>query len=713
VQIKGSVLLDDVSFVLRHGTLLGVIGPSGCGKSTLLKSITGFRKPVQGNILYDGKDLYDHYSELRYRIGMVPQDDVLHNQLTVQRALRFAASLRFATDVTRGERRQRVAEVIELLGMSHRTKHRIDKLSGGQRKRTSVALELLTEPALLALDEPTSGLDPALDKEVMRELRLLADRGRTIMVVTHSVLHLDLCDYVLVMCLGGRMGYFGPPNELLEFFEANDYADVFDKVTNEASYWAAKYRSSDIYRRYVGDVAAELLVDARRKLLGNLELGDLDPEFSPLPTVRATQQAAERPSSSRQGSLLAVAEKLAAAEAAAAAAVTHAPPAQGTGPTVESVEPEPATSEMPLTPAMAAAIPASHAKPPTLGAGAPAPTLPSAGNAATGAPAKPAKAPKRGAKAAVERNLDKMAAVVFRDALPPPPKEAPLKAVQDASVTQRTLHPVAPFRQYLTLCLRMTRVILADRGYTVFLLALPIALAVLSRAVPGTKGLGEDTPLGFNLEAQRRLAVFIVGASFMGVAVAIREIINEASIYRRERAIGLSPTAYLASKVTIFVIIDAIQVILFIYLSMFGLPRPKEPLIFNVEMLDVIIAVWLVSVASTAFALFASAMVKTTDQTTPIMVVSVMFQLVLSGALFAVHGTPVLEYLSYLDPARWGMAAAAASVRLPFLPDEIADPIWLHRQEYWIQPALIMLAQIVILLGATRLALRRYEPGKE
>jgi hypothetical protein len=363
---------------------------------------------------------------------------------------------------------------------------------------------------------------------------------------------------------------------------------------------------------------------------------------------------------------------------------------------------------------MAAAIPAIHAKPPSLGAGGPAPALPAVGaNAAKIALVKPAKAPKRGAKAAMERNLDKVAAVVFRDALPPPPKETPLKAVQDASVAQRTLHPVAPFRQYVTLCLRMLRVILADRGYTVFLLALPVALAVLSRAVPGSKGLGEDTPLGFNLEAQRRLAVFIVGASFMGVAVAIREIVNEASIYRRERAIGLSPTAYLASKVTIFLIIDAIQVVLFVYLSMLGLPRPKEPLIFNAPMVDVIVAVWLVAFASTAFALLASVLVKTPEQTTPIMVVSVMFQLVLSGALFAVHGTPVLEYLAYLDPARWGMAASAASVRLPFLPAEIADPIWLHRQEYWVKPALIMVAQIVILLGATRLAMRKFEPGKE
>jgi ABC-type multidrug transport system permease subunit len=302
--------------------------------------------------------------------------------------------------------------------------------------------------------------------------------------------------------------------------------------------------------------------------------------------------------------------------------------------------------------------------------------------------------------------------VIFRDAATEDKKKnGSAKAVQDASLAQQTLHPVAPFRQYLTLCRRMLRVILSDRGYTLFLIGLPIALALLSKAIPGTEGLSGGPGDPYHLEAQRRLAVFIVGASFMGVAIAIREIVGESSIYRRERAIGLSPTAYLASKVTIFVVIDLIQVVLFVYLSMYGLARPVEPLVLAMPLADVIIAVWLVAVASTAFGLFASAMVRTTDQTTPILVVSVMFQLVLSGALFAVHGSPVLEYLAFLDPARWGMAAAAASVDIRRLP-EIFDPIWSHRPEYWWQPVIIMLVQIVVLLGLTRLALRRFEPGK-
>ncbi len=678
VEVKNAVLLDDVSFALRHGTLLGVIGPSGCGKSTLLKSMTGFRQPSRGKLLYDAKDLYEHYSELRYRIGMVPQDDVLHRQLTVRRALRFAASLRFANDVPRKQRRERVAEVIELLGLTNRSKQRVDTLSGGQRKRTSVALELLTEPSLLALDEPTSGLDPALDKEVMRELRLLADRGRTVVVVTHSVLHLDLCDHVLVMCLGGRMGYFGPPDELLTFFEAEDYADVFDKVTNDAERWAQRYRNSDVYRKYVGEVALELSKTTPREIA-----------FEALPTPRPPADPTPTP------------------RASAAAAVAA---------------PEPVTNEMAVVTPEQIAAAAATAAPAATGTAA-------TGTAATGtAPTqrRPAKS-----KSKLDAGLDRIAAVVFRDpkaartsapkpkrvifsdaAAPPKDAPPPPKGVQEKSMTQQALHPVAPLRQFFTLCLRMISVIISDRGYSLFLLGLPVALAALSRAIPGDKGLGEDV-VGFNLEAQRRLAVFIVGAAFMGIAVAIREIVNEGSIYRRERAIGLSPTAYLASKVAIFVIIDTIQVIIFVYLSMLGLPQPIEPLILAMPMVDIIIAVSLVAIASTALGLLASALVKTTEQTTPILVVSVMFQLVLSGALFAVYNSPVLSWLAYLAPARWGMVASAASTGLPNLPAEINDPLWLHRQEYWWHGVIVMIVQIVLLVVATRFALRRFEPGKE
>jgi ABC transport system ATP-binding/permease protein len=188
----GKRLLDNVSFALGECSLLAVVGPSGAGKSTLLGALTGYRPANEGAVSYQGRDLYAEYDDLRQRIGLVPQDDILHSALTVRRALRYAAALRFGSDVTAVERERRIEEVIAQLGLASQADQRIDTLSGGQRKRTSVALELLTEPSLLFLDEPTSGLDPALDRDVMVSLRDLADRGRTVVVVTHSPLHLNV-----------------------------------------------------------------------------------------------------------------------------------------------------------------------------------------------------------------------------------------------------------------------------------------------------------------------------------------------------------------------------------------------------------------------------------------------------------------------------------------------------------------------------------------
>jgi hypothetical protein len=273
----------------------------------------------------------------------------------------------------------------------------------------------------------------------------------------------------------------------------------------------------------------------------------------------------------------------------------------------------------------------------------------------------------------------------------------------------RALHPLAPLRAFFTLCLRMISVIFADRGYAIFLLGLPLALAVLSRAVPGEKGLSPD-PLGFSLEAQRLLVVFVIGAAFMGVAVAIREIVTEQSIYRRERAIGLSPTAYLLSKVVVFLVIDTIQCTLFVYLAMLDRPKPAQGLIFANPMVDIVIAVTLVAVASTALGLLASALVRTTEQTTPILVVSVMAQLVLSGGLFAIEGQHFLEIISTIDPARWGFAASAATTNLLRFP--FPDPLWEHVAFNWWRAVAILVLQILVLLAAARVALRRFEPGR-
>ncbi|MFI6766267.1 FHA domain-containing protein [Streptomyces sp. NPDC050355] len=250
---KGNkTLLNRVSFPVGEKSLLAVVGPSGAGKSTLLNALTGLRPADEGTVLYDGRDLYRDYAELRQRIGLVPQDDILHLQLTVRRALGYAAQLRFPEDTAKAERQARVDEVIHELGLDERVDQPIHSLSGGQRKRVSVALELLTKPSLLFLDEPTSGLDPGMDRSVMHMLRGLADDGRTVIVVTHSVLSLDVCDRLLVLAPGGTIAYYGPPEEALPYFGYAHWPEAFEAFENDRGRpWADEYRASPQHRRYI------------------------------------------------------------------------------------------------------------------------------------------------------------------------------------------------------------------------------------------------------------------------------------------------------------------------------------------------------------------------------------------------------------------------------------------------------------------------------
>ncbi|WP_044507442.1 ATP-binding cassette domain-containing protein, partial [Mycobacterium simiae] len=253
VTSKGKTLLSDVSFALPQRCFMAVVGPSGAGKSTLLGALTGFSPATSGEVRYDNRDLYQNYAELRHRIGFVPQDDILHTPLTVRKALNYAARLRFPQDVSAAERKQRIDEVLTELGLAGHANQRIDSLSGGQRKRTSVALELLTKPSLLFLDEPTSGLDPGYEKSVMQTLRALADDGRSVVVVTHNTAQLNLCDRLLILAPGGRLAYFGPPQQALGYFNCSDFADLFNLLEHDTTTdWTGRYVASPIHTAITG-----------------------------------------------------------------------------------------------------------------------------------------------------------------------------------------------------------------------------------------------------------------------------------------------------------------------------------------------------------------------------------------------------------------------------------------------------------------------------
>ena len=249
---RAGVLLDRVTFSLEPSTLLGIIGPSGCGKSILVKALNGFAMATAGDVFYDHRSLYTGYDALRRRIGYVPQNDILHEGLTVREELEYAADLRFPPDVDPDLRARRIEEVMAELNIADRAGLQIARLSGGQRKRVSLALELLTKPSLLFLDEATSGLDPNYERSLMNLFRRLADGGRTVVVVTHSVQSLRLCDRVLILAPGGRMAYFGPPQLATAYFELPDLPDVFRALSEEEDVdWGERFRAHPYHGDFV------------------------------------------------------------------------------------------------------------------------------------------------------------------------------------------------------------------------------------------------------------------------------------------------------------------------------------------------------------------------------------------------------------------------------------------------------------------------------
>jgi ABC-type multidrug transport system ATPase subunit len=272
---KDKVLLDAVTFPLEERSMMAVIGPAGAGKSTLLNALTGKRPATTGSVFYDYRDLYDNYDELRQRIGLVPQESVTHDQLTAKTALGYQAELRFPPDTGEAERNQRVGEVLDELSMIKHAETRIDRLSGGQKKRVNIGMELLTKPSLLFLDEPTSPLDPHLKRDMFTQMRKMADKGaaqgQSVIVITHDVESklIDQCDRLIVLQPGGKMAYFGPPGDGLRFFGREDWADVFQAFADEPDRdFAVEYRNSPEFVKYV---ATPISVRQRRLDAGRPE----------------------------------------------------------------------------------------------------------------------------------------------------------------------------------------------------------------------------------------------------------------------------------------------------------------------------------------------------------------------------------------------------------------------------------------------------------
>lgn len=544
---NGKVLLDDVSFPLSERCLLGVIGPSGAGKSTLLGALTGMWPATAGSVLYDGRDLYANYAELRHRIGLVPQENILHTQLSAHRALGYAAELRFPSDTSPAERTRRIDEVLGELSLTAHADTRTSSLSGGQQKRVNVALELLTKPSLLFLDEPTSGLDPGLDMSVMEMMSGLARDGRTVIVVTHSVANLNVCDRLLVLVPGGKIAYFGSPGDGLRHFGQPGWAQVFRAFEAQPDRdWAGEYRRSEYFARYT-----------------------------------TVPSAAEHPS----------------------------------------------------------AVPVRAA--------------------------------------------------------PPPPK------------SQNRL------AQLSTLVRRYLAVIASDRNYVAVLALLPIILGGLIRAIPDPGGLTGTS----NGNAIQVLLILVMGACLIGVANSVRELVKERPIYNRERAAGLSPGAYLASKFIVLGLISAVQAVVLVLIGLAGRPLPSHgAFLTDAPLVELMLGIAVLAIASMTAGLLISAVVNSSDKTMPLLVVTVLAEVVLSGGVFRLNGMAGLGQLSWLSPSRWGFAAAASTVNLnqvtPPPPGNTPDPLWRHSPHIWLLDMAMQLALTAVLAGLTWWRLHQASPGR-
>ena len=258
-------LLHNVTFTILPREFVAIVGVSGSGKSTLMDAVSGVRPATAGTVLYNKAEYYPQMDVYRSAIGYVPQDDIVPAELTVYKALYYAARLRLPQDTSEAELKERLDDVIDDLGLEQRRDTPIHLLSGGQRKRVSIGAELISKPSLFFLDEPTSGLDPGLEGRMMQLLRKLADQGRTVVLITHATQNVELCDQVLFLARGGYVAFYGSPQDALQYFGVAKFSDIYIRLEQELTpeEWAGRFVASPFYTHNVGTrlraVAAEAL----------------------------------------------------------------------------------------------------------------------------------------------------------------------------------------------------------------------------------------------------------------------------------------------------------------------------------------------------------------------------------------------------------------------------------------------------------------------
>ncbi|WP_341531708.1 ATP-binding cassette domain-containing protein (plasmid) [Nostoc sp. UHCC 0302] len=251
--LASTTLLNEISLSFLPNEFIVIAGVSGGGKSTLMDALNG-QRPAKGKVFVNGVDLYKNYDSFKNLIGYVPQDDIVHLDLTVWEALIFAAQLRVPF-LSISKQQQWVEIILQQLHLLERKNVPIKQLSGGQRKRVSIGVELLSNPSLFFLDEATSGLDPGTELQIMSLLRSLADVSSTVVLITHATKNVAIADQVIFLAKGGRLAYVGPPKLALNYFGVQDFDAIYHKVEHQlsAQQWEERFKSSGYYKKFISE----------------------------------------------------------------------------------------------------------------------------------------------------------------------------------------------------------------------------------------------------------------------------------------------------------------------------------------------------------------------------------------------------------------------------------------------------------------------------
>ena len=241
---KDKVLLNHVNLDIQSNEFVAIIGGSGAGKTTLMNAISGFDKECTGQIFFNGHSIKKEFELLKDMIGYVPQQEIIYENLTLYHMLRYTAKMKMPKDTDAQEVDKRINEVLEMVELIEHKDTFIRKLSGGQKKRASIAVELLADPKLFFLDEPTSGLDPGTEENLMMLLnRLSKTRDKTTILVTHTTQNLHLCDKVIFMGPGGYLCFYGTVSQAKMFFQTDSLVGIYNIIAQDPKFWAQQYQN--------------------------------------------------------------------------------------------------------------------------------------------------------------------------------------------------------------------------------------------------------------------------------------------------------------------------------------------------------------------------------------------------------------------------------------------------------------------------------------